>query len=107
MGLIFFYTNVGAHLATNIPLPDKEVLIEEYLEGEVGHTMFLNPVDDEAIIRTVQSCKNKMSIDYSDTNMLMVKQIITQIVRPFVHICNVSFQTGEFPDKMKIAKVVH
>ena len=47
-----------------------------------------------------------MSADYNDINMSMVKQIINQIVRPFVHICNVSFQTGVFPDKMKIAKVV-
>ena len=34
------------------------VLIEEYLEGEVGHTMFINPVDDQEIIRTLQSCKH-------------------------------------------------
>ena len=102
MGLIFFFfTNVGTNLAKNIPLPDKDVSIYDYLEGEVGHTMFLNPVDDQVIIRTVQSCKNKMSTDYND-----IKQIINQIVRPFVHICNVSFQTGVFPDKMKIAKVV-
>ena len=47
-----------------------------------------------------------MSTDYNDINMLMVKKIIIQIVRPFVHMCNVSFQTGVFPDKMKIAKVV-
>ena len=47
-----------------------------------------------------------MSTDYNDIHMLMVKKLITQIVRPFVHICNVSFQTGVFPDKMKIAKVV-
>ena len=43
-----------------------------------------------------------MSTDYNDINMSMVKQIINQIVRPFV----VSFQTGVIPDKMKIAKVV-
>ena len=42
------------------------VSIYDYLEGEVGHTMFLNPVDDQAIIRTVQSCKHIMSTDYSD-----------------------------------------
>ena len=48
--------------------------------------MFLNPVDDQEIIRTVQSCKHKMSTDYNDINMSMVKQIINQIVRPFVHI---------------------
>ena len=93
-------------MAKNIPLPDKDVSIYDYLEGEVGHTMFLNPVDDQEIIRTVQSCKNKMSTYYNDINMLMVNKIVTQIVRTFVHICNVSFQTGVFPDKMKIAKIV-
>ena len=74
MGLIIFFTNVGANLAKNIPLPDKDVSIYDYLEGEVGHTMFLNPVDDQEIIRTVQNCKNKMSTDYNDINMLMVKK---------------------------------
>ena len=47
-----------------------------------------------------------MSTDCNDINMLMVKKKITQIVRPFVHICKLSFQTGVFPDKMKIAKIV-
>ena len=47
-----------------------------------------------------------MSTDYNDINMLMVKELINQIVRPFVHICNVSFQTGVFPDKIKITKVI-
>ena len=82
MGLIIFCTHVGTNLSKNIPLPDKDVSIYDYLEGEVGHTMFLNPVDDQEIIRTVQSCKNKMSTDYNDINMSMVKQIINQIVRP-------------------------
>ena len=49
MGLIILFTNVGANLAKNIPLPDI-VSIYDYLEGEVGHTMFLNPVDDQEII---------------------------------------------------------
>ena len=60
------FTNVGANLAKNISLPDKDVSIYDYLEGEVGHTMFLNPVDDQAIIRTVQSCKHIMSTYFSD-----------------------------------------
>ena len=36
-------------------IPDKDVSIYDYLEGEVGHTMFLNPVDDQEIIRTAQN----------------------------------------------------
>ena len=61
--------------------------------------VFLSPVDDQEIIRTVQHFKNKMSTDSSDINMRMIKNIITQIVKPFSHICNVSFQTGVFQAK--------
>ena len=58
--------------------------------------MFLSPVDDLEIIRTVQKSKNKRS----------TKKIISILVKPLAHICNVSFQTGVFPNKMKIAKVI-
>ena len=68
--------------------------------------MFLSPVDDQEIIRTVQNCKNKKSTNYSDINMSLIKNVITKIVQPFGHICNVSFHTGVFPNKMKNAKVV-
>ena len=68
--------------------------------------MFLDPVDDLEIIRTVQNCKNKTSTDFSDISMSLLKKVISKIVKPFAHICNVSFQTGVFPNKMKIAKVI-
>ena len=38
--------------------------------------------------------------------MSLIKNVITKIVKPFGYICNVFFQTGVFPSKMKIAKVV-
>ena len=39
-------------------------------------------------------------------NMNIVKYIITSIIKPLTHIFNTSFQTGVFPDKFKIAKVI-
>ena len=36
--------------------------------------------------------------------MSLHKKVITKIFKPFTHICNVSFETGFFPNKMKIAK---
>ena len=38
--------------------------------------------------------------------MMIVKKIIDNIVKPFTHICNQSFQTGIFPNKMKTAKII-
>ena len=68
--------------------------------------MFLSPVDELEIIRTVQQFKNKVSTDFTDINMSMVKTIITEIVKSLNHICDVSFQTGVFPNQMKSAKVI-
>ena len=49
---------------------------------------------------------NKVSSDVDSISVKLIKQIITCVANPFTHICNVSFRTGVFPDKMKIAKVV-
>ena len=55
---------------------------------------------------TVQNFKSKMSTDCNDLNMSMVKSIIAHIVKHLKHIYNVSFNTGIFPNQMKIAKVI-
>ena len=68
--------------------------------------MFLSPVDDQDIIRTVQNVKGKMSTDCDDLNMSMIKIIIAHIVKLLKHICNVSFITGIFPNQMKTAKFI-
>ena len=43
----------------------------------------------------------------SDINMSLNKNVITKIVQPFGHICNVSFQTSVFPSKIKMPKLLH
>ena len=42
---------------TNIPLPKNYTHSLDYLEENIEHIMFLGPVDDLEIIRTVQNCK--------------------------------------------------
>ena len=68
--------------------------------------MFLSPVDEQEIIKTLQQFKNKVSADFTVINMSMVKTIITEIVNPLNHICNVPFQTGVLPNQINIAKVI-
>ena len=50
-----FFTNVGPNLTKNIPLPKNDTTIYDYLEEIIKHTIFLSPVDDLEIIRTVQN----------------------------------------------------
>ena len=67
--------------------------------------MFLSPVDDQDIIKSVQNLKSKMSTDRNDLNMNMIKDIIAHIVKSLMYICNVSFNTGIFPNQVKKLKL--
>ena len=45
-------------------------------------------------------------MDCDDTSMWVLSRIAPQVVKPLVHIFNLSFSTGIFPSEMKIAKVI-
>ena len=68
--------------------------------------MFLRPVTEKEPLNTINSCKHKYSCDVNDLSMNIVKSTFKAIIRPFIHVCNLSFSSGFFPDKMKIAKTV-
>ena len=61
---------------------------------------------ESEIIEIVKKFKGKLSTDFNDLNMDIVKRVMTNIVKPFSHICNTSLISGIFPDNMRIAKVV-
>ena len=68
--------------------------------------MFMRPVDEEEVITTVTGCTKKRSSDFEDISMDTVAKIVSVICKPLAHICNISFRTGVFPSRMKIAKVI-
>ena len=49
---------------------------------------------------------NKSSLDCNDMSMSIIKEIIPFVGKPFTYICNLSFYCGDFPNAMKIAKVL-
>ena len=80
--------------------------IHNYLGERNNNSIFLEPVIEREILNIVNECANKTSIDYEGLNMSMVKKIINNIVKPFTFICNLSFSSGIFPDRLKVAKVI-
>ena len=72
-------------------------------------SMFLTAVDEKEIIDIVKKkkkSKNKVFTDLNEIDMKVVKRVIEWISNPLIHICNLSFHTGTFPNKMKIAEVI-
>ena len=69
-------------------------------------SMFIEETSSEEISDIVNAFGNKSSCDVNDISMSLVKTIFKSPVDPFVHIRNLSFNTGTIPENMKIAKVV-
>ena len=68
--------------------------------------MLLSKTDAKEILSIVKRFSNKSSIDCNDMNMSIIKEIFPFLVNPFTYICNLSFYSGDFPNAMKIAKVL-
>ncbi|XP_047099229.1 uncharacterized protein LOC124716729 [Schistocerca piceifrons] len=47
-----------------------------------------------------------MSAGVDEVPVILVKKIANQIVKPLVHVANLSMAEGVFPEKLKISKVV-
>lgn len=62
------------------------------------YSMFLTAVDENKVFEVVKKCKSQESLDCNDIDMIVV---IEAIIKPLTYICNLSFQTGRFPDRMK------
>ena len=94
------FVNVGPELAKNIMSP-ANISIYDYMGDRNERNIFISPVNEHEVIRVVRMCANKNSSDNDGITMKIVKHVITSIAKPFTYICNMSFTTGVFPDKMK------
>jgi hypothetical protein len=67
--------------------------------------MFLSPITENEVEKTVKALKNKLSAGI-DEIPCVVKQCIKVLKRPLTNIYNASLESGIFPDQLKVAKVI-
>jgi hypothetical protein len=67
--------------------------------------MFMNPVTENEVVKMIQNLKGKRLSGFDDVPDSIVKKCVQFIQRPQTDICNASFETGIFPDRLKIAIV--
>lgn len=100
-----FFVNVGPELANQIHSETSgEVSVPNFERNP--SSFFLRATEEGEIKEIVNKFKNKISTDCEEIDMTIVKRVIDGILKPLTHICNLSFLTGKFPDKMKVAKVI-
>ena len=69
------------------------------------HSMFLDPVSPDEVLKTISSLKNSSSgFDMVDTRV--IKFVSTELAVPLSTLCNESFRVGFFPKELKVARVI-
>ncbi len=104
-GFNIIFVNVGPDLVKTINDPETIEGVDNF-QYRNSSSIFLRAVDREEIVDIVRQCKSKSSLDCNNIDMIIVKNVIEEIVEPLTYIFNLSFQSGKFPNKMEIAKII-
>ena len=97
-----FFVNVGSDLANRIP--DSRISPYKYMKTEIMNSIFLETVSPEELLEVIKGLKHS-AVGYDELDAQHIKSSSPIIIQPLLHICNLSFTHGVFPDAMKIAKV--
>ncbi len=101
-----FFTNIGFNLSNQIKMP-KNKRFRSYLTSNYNYNFkFLNINEDE-ITLIIDKLAPKTSCGFDGISTKLIKTIKTAIlVGPVTLIINQMLNTGIFPDKLKIAKII-
>ena len=87
-----YFTDIGPSLAKNIKMR-KNINFQDFLTGTHNCTFQFKKIDEISILRIINDLPNKSSTGFDDISMRLIKAIKT-------------LNTGIFPEKLKIAKVI-
>ena len=98
-----YFVGVGPTLAAKIENDVTESL--SYVRGNYPNSLYVNPATDNEVMDVITNLKLS-SPGWDNISAKVVKHIARSILRPFTHICNLSFSSGIVPIEMKLACVI-
>ena len=96
--------NVGPELDKKIP-KINHITANRYLKNRNQLNFFIAHVSTEEVLKLISLLPNK-GTGPASIPLRMIKDAADLLVIPLCHIINVSFETGIFPDALKVAKVL-
>ena len=94
-----YFNDIGPSLAKNIKMP-QNINAKDFLTGTHSCTFQCKNIDDISILKIINELPNKFGTGFNDISMTLLKAIKTEII------FNQSLNTGIFPAKLKVAKVI-
>jgi len=100
-----YFCSVGTNLVQSLN-SSGNIDFMKYIPSPNKNSMFCSPVTPNEIARIIQRLPNNKAPGGDGINSKILKEICESIAFPLAHIFNLSFNTGEVPELLKIAKVV-
>ena len=100
-----FFTNIDAKLANEISYSGEKGYAY-YLRNKLDFKFSLNDVDESIVMSTIFSLPTKSSTGFDNISSKFLKQIAPTIVKHLTTLIKQVFNTGIFPDKLKLARVI-
>ena len=102
---MMFFANVSSTLASQIQQVSRTISIVDTLPNPNSDSMFIVPCAISEVTDTINNLQNCKGIGLDSFLTSVVKSVSNHIADPLTHIFNLSFISGVFPGKLKIAKV--
>ena len=99
-----YFTNIGISLANKIPSTDKS--FRTSLGMSIRETIWLKPVTHAELEYVCMTFKSAKAPGFDNIPMHIIKNSFKYISNPLLHLINLSFSKGIFPDQLKIAKLI-
>ena len=97
-----FFTSIGGDLSMNhVDVPNFEMYLPR-VQNNVSFTV--TPVSEEEI-QNILSCLKDKAAGYDDLPAFIFRENSHIFSNILCRLCNLSMQTGKFPEKLKLAKV--
>ena len=99
-----YFITIGAKLAENFQ--SENINHKGYLMNKVVNSFFLHFTTEYEITREINNLDCKKSPGYDDISVKFLQAAKNLIAKPLMLIFNKAITTGQYPDALKIAKVI-
>ena len=99
-----YFVNVSHNITKNLPMSNKSPV--NFMADRNGNFFFTAPSTSYQISDIISTLKSGKSLGPNSIPMKILKSLSSLISSPLFQIINESFQSGVFPEKLKLAKVI-
>ena len=97
---------IGKKLSAEVPVAESGLHYERFLGKRLPSSIVLHATNEHEVIETIAGLNSNKSSGYIDIPAALIKESKYLIARPLATAFNHCLETGDYPDILKIGKVI-